>query len=100
MAYATYVAYDEIAHHNGVTDSASFRALKQLDKQFHRLEQATSYALRPYQLVVLSDHGQANGATFKQRCGFTLESLVKKLIGEESKYSALLTQIKTTLARP
>ena len=66
VAYATYVAYDEIAHHNGIADSASFRALKQLDKQFHRLEQATSYAPRPYQLVVLSDHGQANGATFKQ----------------------------------
>ena len=39
--YATYVAYDEIAHHNGIADSASFRALKQIDKQFHRLEQAT-----------------------------------------------------------
>jgi putative membrane protein len=82
VAYATYVAYDEIAHHNGIADTASFRALKQLDKQFHRLELATTYAPRPYQLVVLSDHGQANGATFKQRCGFTLESLVKKLIGE------------------
>jgi uncharacterized membrane protein YvlD (DUF360 family) len=90
VAYATYVAYDEIAHHNGIADSASFRALKQLDKQFHRLEQAISYAPRPYQLVVLSDHGQANGATFKQRCGFNLESLVKKLIGEEVKvFSAL-----------
>jgi uncharacterized membrane protein YvlD (DUF360 family) len=90
VAYATYVAYDEIAHHNGITDSASFRALKQLDKQFHRLEQAISYAPRRYQLVVLSDHGQANGATFKQRCGFNLESLVRKLIGEEvSVFSAL-----------
>ncbi len=55
VAYATYVAYDEIAHHNGIADSASFRALKQLDKQFHRIEHATSYAPRPYQFVVLSD---------------------------------------------
>jgi hypothetical protein len=38
--------------------------------------------LRPYELVVLSDHGQANGATFKQRGGFNLESLVRKLIDE------------------
>ena len=89
-AYATFVAYDEIAHHNGIVDSASFRALKQLDKQFHRLERATTYAPRPYQMVVLSDHGQANGATFKQRCGFNLESLVKKLMGEQVKvFSAL-----------
>jgi putative membrane protein len=90
VAYATYVAYDEIAHHNGIADSAAFRALKQLDKQFHRLEQATSYAPRPYTFVVLSDHGQANGATFKQRCGFDLECLVKQLIGEDIKvFSAL-----------
>jgi len=90
VVYATYVAYDEIAHHNGIADSASLRALKQLDKQLHRLEQATSYAPRPYQLVVLSDHGQANGATFKQRCGFNLESLVTTLIGEDVKvFSAL-----------
>ena len=82
VAYATYVAYDEIAHHNGIADSTSFRALKQLDKQFHRIEQATSYAPRPYQFVVLSDHGQANGATFKQRCGFNLENLVRNLIDE------------------
>jgi putative membrane protein len=47
VAYATYVAYDEIAHHNGVTDGASLRALKQLDKQFHKLEQATRYAPCP-----------------------------------------------------
>ena len=90
VAYATYVAYDEIAHHNGIADSASFRALKQIDKQFHRLEQATSYTPRPYQLVVLSDHGQSNGATFKQRSGFNLESLVRELIDEEvNVFSAL-----------
>lgn len=90
VVYATYVAYDEIAHHNGIADSASLRALKQLDKQLHRLEQATSYAPRPYQLVVLADHGQTNGATFKQRCGFNLESLVTTLIGEDVKvFSAL-----------
>ncbi|MGZ4902905.1 MAG: hypothetical protein ACXV6K_10270 [Halobacteriota archaeon] len=81
--YATYVAYDEIAHHNGVTDRASLMALKRLDKQFRRLERAQRFAVRPYLFVVLSDHGQSNGATFKQRCGVTLESLVHHLIGED-----------------
>ena len=77
------MAYDEIAHHNGITDDAAFDALNMLDKQFHRLEGAQNYASRPYRLVVLSDHGQTNGATFKQRCGFTLDSLVRTLIGED-----------------
>ncbi len=81
--YATYVAYDEIAHHNGTTDDAAFDALHKLDKQFHRLEGAQNYAPRPYRLVVLSDHGQTNGATFKQRCGFSLDSLVRTLIAED-----------------
>jgi hypothetical protein len=41
-------------------------------------------------LVVLSDHGQSNGATFKQRSGFNLEGLVRELIDEEVKvFSAL-----------
>jgi uncharacterized membrane protein YvlD (DUF360 family) len=83
--YATYVAYDEIAHHNGITDDAAFDALNKLDTQFHRLEGAQNHAPRPYRLVVLSDHGQTNGATFKQRCGFTLDSLVRTLTDEDMK---------------
>jgi putative membrane protein len=83
VVYATYVAYDEIAHHNGIADDAAFDALNELDKQFHRLEGAQNYAPRPYRIVVLSDHGQTNGATFKQRCGFTLDSLVRTLIDED-----------------
>src|SRR5206468_3709574 len=38
------------------------------------------YAARPYELVVLSDHGQTQGATFKQRNGYGLDELVSRLI--------------------
>jgi uncharacterized membrane protein YvlD (DUF360 family) len=78
--YATYMGYDEIAHHTGVADKEAFRILKQLDRQFARLESATQVASRPYDLVVLSDHGQSPGATFKQRNRITLEDLVRKNI--------------------
>jgi putative membrane protein len=37
-------------------------------------------AARPYRLVVLSDHGQSNGATFRQRTGKTLEKAVEELV--------------------
>ncbi|MGZ4932705.1 MAG: phage holin family protein [Halobacteriota archaeon] len=83
VVYATYVAYDEIAHHNGITDKASMTALRRIDKQFRRLEHALRFATRPYHFVVLSDHGQSNGATFKQRCGITLETLVRRLMGAD-----------------
>lgn len=84
VAYVTYLGYDEIAHHSGVRDWDAFYALKKLDRQVHRLENAQKYAPRPYELVVQSDHGQTNGATFLQRYGLTLEDLVRDLMPPET----------------
>lgn len=90
VIYVTYLGYDEIAHHSGPRDQDAFHALKGIDKQFKRLEQAQIYAQRYYHLVVQSDHGQSNGATFKQRYGKTLEDLVRELMPPEiSVYSKL-----------
>lgn len=90
VAYVTYLGYDEIAHHSGTRDEDAFYALRGLDKQIRRLEQAKEYAHRPYHLVIQSDHGQTNGATFKQRYGLTLEDLVRRLMpADTSIYSKL-----------
>jgi putative membrane protein len=83
IAYATYLGYDEIAHHSGIRDKDSFKCLKQLDKQFNRLEEASRYAKRPYKFVIQSDHGQGNGATFKQRYGISFENYVRSLLPED-----------------
>ena len=76
--YATFSSYDEVAHHSGLERSDTLEALRKLDKQFGRLERARKYAPRPYEIVVLSDHGQTQGATFKQRNGYTLDELVRR----------------------
>jgi putative membrane protein len=81
-AYATFVGYDEVAHHSGVESEDAFDALYKLDKQFGRLESAAGQAPRPYHFVVLSDHGQSAGATFKQRYHLTLEDLIQQLAQE------------------
>lgn len=78
-AYATFVGYDEVAHHSGVESEGALDILHKLDRQMARLEMAAREAPRPYRLVVLSDHGQTGGATFKQRYGLTLEDLIQKL---------------------
>lgn len=80
VAYSTYLGYDEIAHHSGVRDFDAFYALKGLDRQFKRLENAARYTKRHYYFVIQSDHGQTNGATFKQRYNMSLEDLVRKLL--------------------
>jgi len=77
--YATIVAYDEVAHHSGIESEDVFDILHKLDQQIPRLETAARQAPRPYHLVVLSDHGQTGGATFKQRYGQSLEDLVQEL---------------------
>jgi hypothetical protein len=55
--------------------------LRDLDRQIGRIERTMRWAPRPYKLVVLSDHGQTQGATFLQRSGQTLAELVAALSG-------------------
>ena len=74
--YATFSSYDEVAHHSGLERADTLEALRKLDQQFGRIERARPYAPRPYSIVVLSDHGQTQGATFKQRNGYGLDELV------------------------
>ncbi len=76
--YATFASYDEVAHHSGLERADTLEALRKLDQQFNRIERARRYAPRPYEIVVLSDHGQTQGATFKQRNGYGLEDLVER----------------------
>jgi|tagenome__1003787_1003787.scaffolds.fasta_scaffold20916991_2 uncharacterized membrane protein YvlD (DUF360 family) len=76
--YATFASYDEVAHHSGLERADTLEALRKLDEQFNRIERARRYAPRPYEIVVLSDHGQTQGATFRQRHGYGLEDLVER----------------------
>jgi uncharacterized membrane protein YvlD (DUF360 family) len=81
--YATFSSYDEVAHHSGLERADTMEALRKLDQQFGRIEWALRYAPRPYEIVVLSDHGQTQGATFKQRNGYGLDDLVERSLGTE-----------------
>ena len=84
-AYASYVGYDEVAHHSGINDNDVWNVLKQIDLQFKRLEKAEKNSARNYKFVVLSDHGQGNGATFKQRYGLSLADYVRRLLPDDMK---------------
>ena len=76
--YATFSSYDEVAHHSGLERADTLEALRKLDDRFAEIERARRYAPRPYEIVVLSDHGQTQGATFKQRNGYGLDELVER----------------------
>ena len=80
--YATFASYDEVAHHSGLEREDTLEALRKLDQQFARIDGARVYAARPYEIVVLSDHGQTQGATFRQRNGYGLDDLVQRNLAE------------------
>jgi hypothetical protein len=87
VSYATFVGYDEVAHHSGIREPDALAVLGRHDRQLARLERATEQSPRPYHLVVLSDHGQTQGAPFRQRYGETLEEVVRGALAQGEVYS-------------
>jgi hypothetical protein len=80
VIYCDFVDYDEIAHHAGPTRPESLASLEGIDQVLGTLEAVAAASPRPYRFVVLSDHGQSQGATFRQRYDMTLEDLVHDLM--------------------
>ena len=79
VIYTMFLGYDEVAHHSGTERPETLAELEKIDHDFARLEMAIKDAPRPYKIVILSDHGQTQGATFKQRYGKSLDELVQEL---------------------
>jgi uncharacterized membrane protein YvlD (DUF360 family) len=84
VVYTTFLAYDEVAHHSGIERPDTLAVLRDVDRQIARIESAAADAPRPYRLVVLSDHGQSQGETFRDRFGITLEELVRSACDVDS----------------
>ncbi|WP_405621578.1 phage holin family protein [Streptomyces sp. NBC_00076] len=75
--YADLVAYDEVAHHSGPVSRDAEKVLERLDRSLALIQNVAEHAPRPYRIVVLSDHGQSPGETFRTRYGLTLGDLVR-----------------------
>ncbi len=77
--YMLYLGYDEVAHHSGPWTTDAFGDLKRLDQTFARLRRVIKGQVpRPYDLIILSDHGQSFGPTFKQRYGLSIKELIEQ----------------------
>jgi hypothetical protein len=81
--YVDYVDYDEIAHHAGMFRPESLAALDGLDRVLGTLERLSTQAARRYHIVALSDHGQSQGQTFRDRFGTDLGEVCTQLMEEE-----------------
>jgi uncharacterized membrane protein YvlD (DUF360 family) len=91
VMYADFTDYDEVAHHAGPIRPESLASLVGVDRAIAVLEKVAAVAPRQYELVVLSDHGQSQGATFRQRFGYGIDDLVRRLIAAARPGSAATT---------
>ncbi len=93
VTYVDFVGYDEVAHHSGIRRPESMDTITMIDDRIRRVCLGFQDAPRPYEVVVLSDHGQTQGATFLQRFGITLEQLVQELATDQAVYApAMVTE--------
>ncbi len=79
VIFVDFVDYDEVAHHAGPSRPESMRTLESLDRVLQFFEELADEVRRDYELVVVSDHGQAQGMTFRQLTGNSLSDTVRAM---------------------
>jgi uncharacterized membrane protein YvlD (DUF360 family) len=80
IVYVDLLNYDEIAHHAAPERGEAMRELEAVDRQLRVIVGGAEDAPRPYRLVVLSDHGQSVGDTFRDRTGMGLDEAILRLM--------------------
>jgi hypothetical protein len=88
VIFCDFVDYDEVAHHAGPARPEAMQTLEGLDRVLGTLHRISADAARGYELVVLSDHGQSQGATFAQRHGERLDAVVQRLSAGQTSAAA------------
>ena len=89
IIYTTWPGYDKVAHFSGPWSHHAFGTLRGFDRFVGELRRAIDRkAPRPYELLILSDHGQSSGATFKMRYGYTLLEFIKRYLPIDTVVSA------------
>jgi uncharacterized membrane protein YvlD (DUF360 family) len=81
--YVLWAGYDEVAHHSGPWTTDAMKTLRQFDRTLALILRAMAdYAPRPYEFILLSDHGQSFGATFEQRYEIPILEFIRQQLPE------------------
>jgi hypothetical protein len=76
--YTTYNAYDEFAHHFGPSSRTAYKSLRALDRRIKEIFKAVNRIPgRPYDIYILSDHGQTPSVPYRIRYNETLGDTIK-----------------------
>jgi uncharacterized membrane protein YvlD (DUF360 family) len=94
VIYCDFVDYDEVAHHAGPARPEALQTLEGVDRVLGTLRRLARGAARDYDIVVLSDHGQSQGAPFRQRYDETLEEVVHRLMAGDEHPAAATGEVE------
>jgi uncharacterized membrane protein YvlD (DUF360 family) len=110
IVYVDLLNYDEIAHHAAPERGEAMRELEAVDRQVQVLVRGAEDAPRPYRLVLLSDHGQSVGDTFRDRTGLGLDEVIVRLMrgrptvgtamSDAESYGRVNTLLSAVIRRP
>lgn len=93
IVYTTWPGYDKVAHFSGPWSRHAFGTLRGFDRFLGQLRRVLARkAPRPYELLILSDHGQSSGATFLMRYGYTLLEFIERHLPAGTVVSAAYDQ--------
>jgi hypothetical protein len=77
--YTTYNAYDEFAHHFGPSSRTAYKSLRALDRRIREIFKLVNRMPgRPYDIYILSDHGQTPSVPYRIRYGETLGDTINQ----------------------
>ncbi len=77
FVYLNYSGYDEVAHHRGPNKAFAKLVLRGIDRQVARIVHATErYGARPYDVILLSDHGQSTTIPWEHLHGQSLTEFI------------------------
>ncbi len=79
--YTTYNVYDEFAHHFGPSSRTALKSLRALDRRIGEiLRMLRRVPGRPYDVYILSDHGQTPSVPYRIEFGETLGDTIEAAV--------------------
>jgi hypothetical protein len=87
--FVDFLLYDEFAHEYGPTHKTTLATLRLVDRYIRRIIRTTKSSDRPYDIVILSDHGQTQSIPYDKkynRCIFDIQNALN-----DDSYTAIKT---------
>ena len=85
VIYSTFMQYDELAHHFGPSSFQALRDLRRTDARIREIRRMIeNHGGRPYDIVILSDHGMTPSASYRVQYGETLGRTVERTLEDEA----------------